>query len=149
MAVRAGGDSAGASDEVSDRARVSSGSPFEDVIGFSRAVKVGDTVSVSGTAPIGPDGNTVGIGDPAAQTRQCIEIIQSALIDLGADLRHVVRTRIYLTRIEDWEEAGRAHGEFFSEIKPASTMVQVAGLINTEWLVEIEADAVIGGTESV
>ena len=106
-------------------------------------------MSVSGTAPIGPDGKTVGVGDPAAQTRRCIEIIRAALIDLGADLRHVVRTRIYLTRIEDWEEVGRAHGEFFSEFKPASTMVQVAGLINTDWLVEIEADAVIGDADSV
>lgn len=128
---------------MSERTRSSSGSPFEDTIGFSRAVKAGNFVTVSGTAPIGPEGETVGVGDPAEQTRRCLQIIEQALNDLGAELRHVVRTRTYLTRVEDWKEVGIVHGEFFSEIKPASTMVQVAGLINTEWLVEIEADAVI------
>ena len=125
--------------------RVSSGSSYEPVIGFSRAVKVGRTIAVSGTAPIGTDGRTVGAGDPAAQTRRCLEIIIAAIEQLGGSARDVVRTRTYITRVEDWEQIGRAHGEFFADIRPASTMVKVAGLLDPEWLVEIEADAVLPG----
>jgi enamine deaminase RidA (YjgF/YER057c/UK114 family) len=123
--------------------RVSSGSPYEAVIGFSRAVRVGSVITVSGTAPIGADRETVGVGDPAAQARRCLEIIRDAVRELGGELRDVVRTRIYLVRVQDWEDVGRAHGEFFSDLRPASTMLQVAGLLNSEWLVEIEADAVV------
>jgi enamine deaminase RidA (YjgF/YER057c/UK114 family) len=126
--------------------RVSSGSSYEPVIGFSRAVKVGRTIAVSGTAPIGADGNTVGRGDAAAQTRRCLEIIVAAIEELGGTARDVIRTRMYITRVEDWERIGRAHGEFFSEIRPASTMLKVAGLLDPDWLVEIEADAVITET---
>jgi enamine deaminase RidA (YjgF/YER057c/UK114 family) len=122
---------------------VSSGSPYEPRIGFSRAVRVGNIVSVSGTAPIGPDRKTVGPGDPSAQARRCLEIIHSALEGAGASLSDVVRTRIYLTRIGDWEAVGEVHGEFFRDVRPASTMIQVARLIDPEWLVEIEADAVV------
>jgi enamine deaminase RidA (YjgF/YER057c/UK114 family) len=123
--------------------RVSSGSPYETIIGFSRAVRVGNVITVSGTAPIGADRGTVGVGDPAAQARRCLEIIRDAVSELGGELRDVVRTRIYLVRVQDWEDVGRAHGEFFSDLRPASTMLQVAGLLNSEWLVEIEADAVV------
>jgi enamine deaminase RidA (YjgF/YER057c/UK114 family) len=122
---------------------VSSGSPFEPRIGFSRAVRVGNIVSVSGTAPIGPDRKTAGRGDPSAQARRCLEIIRSALEGAGASLSDVVRTRIYLTRIGDWEAVGEVHGEFFRDVRPATTIIQVARLIDPEWLVEIEADAVV------
>lgn len=125
--------------------RVSSGSSYEPVIGFSRAVKVGRTIAVSGTAPIGIDGRTVGAGDPAAQTRRCLEIIIAAIEQLGGSARDVIRTRTYITRVKDWEQIGRAHGEFFADIRPASTMVKVAGLLDPDWLVEIEADAVLPG----
>lgn len=125
------------------RRRVSSGSPYEPVIGFSRAVRVGDLVCVSGTAPIGPDGKTVGPGDPAAQTRRCLEIIAQALQAAGASLDDVIRTRVYLKRIGDWEAVGRVHGGFFGAVRPASTMVAISTLIDPEWLVEIEADAVV------
>lgn len=125
------------------RQRVSSGSPYEPVIGFSRGVRAGKVIAISGTAPIGPDGKTVGIGDPAAQTRRCLEIIRAALAQLGADLSNVTRTRTMLARIEDWEQVGRVHGEFFGEVLPASTMMQVARFIDPAWLVEIEADAVV------
>jgi enamine deaminase RidA (YjgF/YER057c/UK114 family) len=122
---------------------IPSGSPYEPLIGFSRSVRVGNYVAVSGTAPIGADRKTVGVGDPAAQTRRCLEIIRQALADAGASLSDVMRTRVYLTRVEDWEQVGEVHGEFFGDIRPASTMIQVRQLIDPEWLVEIEADAVI------
>ena len=125
------------------RQLVSSGSPYEPVVGFSRAVRVGDYISVGGTAPIGTDGKTSAPGDPTGQTRRCFEIIKTALEKAGADLRDVVRTRIMLLRIEDWEASARVHGEYFGDIRPASTIVQVARFIEPEWLVEIEADAVI------
>lgn len=125
------------------RKLITSGSPYESRIGFSRAVRVGNFVSIAGTAPIGPDRSTVGIGDPAAQTRRCMEIIQAALEEAGAYLKDVVRTRIFLTRAADWERVGEVHGEFFRDIQPASTMVQVAQLLDPDWLVEIEADAII------
>ncbi len=126
------------------RRRVSTGSPYEPRIGISRAVRAGSLVAVAGTAPIGPDGRTVGAGDPAAQTRRCLEIIRSALEQAGASISDVVRTRIFLTRVEDWESVAAVHGEVFRETRPASTMVQVTRFIDPDWLVEIEADAVIG-----
>lgn len=125
------------------RTRVSSGSPYEPRIGISRAVRAGSIVTVAGTAPLGPDGRTVGSGDPAAQARRCLEIIGAALVEAGASLRHVVRTRILLTRIDDWREVARVHGEVFRDIRPANTIMQVSRFIDPEWLVEIEADAVI------
>lgn len=125
------------------RKRISSGSPYEPTIGFSRAVRVGDRVAVSGTAPVGPDGKTAGVGDPAAQTRRCIEIARIALEEAGSSLTDVIRTRIFITRREDWDAIGRAHGEAFGDIRPAATMVVVAGLIDPDWLVEIEFEAVV------
>jgi enamine deaminase RidA (YjgF/YER057c/UK114 family) len=125
------------------RQNISSGSPFEPIIGFSRAVRIGDTIAVGGTAPIGADGKTAGIGDPATQTRRCIEIIRVAIEKAGGTLEDVIRTRVFLTRQADWEAIGRAHGEAFGAIRPASTMAVVKALLNDEWLVEIEADAII------
>lgn len=125
------------------RTLISSGSPYENIIGFSRAVRVGNHVSVGGTAPIGADGKTVGVGDPAAQTRRCMEIIEAALHKAGASLEHVVRTRMLLTRIEDWEAIAKVRGEYFKDIRPVDTVVQVSGFINPEWLVEIEVDAIV------
>jgi enamine deaminase RidA (YjgF/YER057c/UK114 family) len=125
------------------RKLVASGSPYEARFGFSRAVRTGAMVSVAGTAPIGPDGSTVGRGDAAGQTRRCLEIIAAALEGAGASLRHVVRTRILLTRIEDWPAVARVHGEHFRNIRPVCTVAQVSGLIDRDWLVEIEADAVV------
>lgn len=110
---------------------------------MSRAVRAGTWISVSGTAPIGPHGETVGHGDPAAQTRRCLEIIRAALERAGARLDDVVRTRILLTRIDDWQAVTRVHGEVFGEIRPANTVMQVTRFIDPDWLVEIEADAVI------
>jgi enamine deaminase RidA (YjgF/YER057c/UK114 family) len=129
--------------EYMTRQNVASGSPYEPIIGFSRAVRIGNTIAVGGTAPIGVDGKTVGIGDPAAQTRRCIEIIKTAIEKAGGKLENVIRTRVFLTRQQDWEAIGRAHGEAFGAIRPASTMVVVKQLLNDEWLVEIEADAII------
>lgn len=125
------------------RKRVSSGSPYEASIGFSRAVRVGNIISVSGTAPIGPDRETVGPGDPAAQARRCFKIIQIALEEAGASLADVVRNRTFLTNIDDWDKVGAVHGEFFRDVRPASTMVEVSRFIDPDWLVEIEADAII------
>lgn len=125
------------------RKLVSSGSPYEAKVGFSRAVRAGALVSVAGTAPIGPDGSTVGRGDAAAQARRCLEVIATALEGAGASLRHVVRTRILLTRIEDWPVVASVHGQYFRSIRPVCTVTQVSCLIDPEWLVEIEADAVV------
>lgn len=125
------------------RRLVSTGSPYEPRLGISRAVRAGPIVTVSGTAPLGPDGSTVGRGDPAAQTRRCLEIIAAALESAGASLRHVVRTRTLLTRIDDWQAVAAVHGEFFREIRPANTIVQVSRFIDPDWLVEVEADAVV------
>ena len=127
------------------RKLVSSGSPYESAVGFSRAVRVGSLVTVAGSAPLGPDGRTVGRGDPAAQARRCLEIIAAALKEAGASMRQVVRTRVLLTRLEDWQAVARVHGEYFGDIRPACTVMQVAGLIDPDWRVEIEADAVIDG----
>lgn len=125
------------------RQLVSSGSPFEPKVGISRAVRAGAIISVAGTAPLGADGKTVGRGDAAAQARRCLEIIATALERAGASLRHVTRTRILLTRIEDWEAVAAVHGEFFRDIRPVNTIMQVIRFIDPEWLIEIEADAVV------
>jgi enamine deaminase RidA (YjgF/YER057c/UK114 family) len=122
---------------------VSSGSPYEPKVGISRAVRAGNFIAVSGTAPLGPDGRTVGTGDPAAQARRCLEIISAALEKAGASLKHVVRTRTLLVRIEDWQAVAAVHGEFFREIRPANTIMQVSRFIDPDWLVEFEADAVV------
>jgi enamine deaminase RidA (YjgF/YER057c/UK114 family) len=110
---------------------------------MSRAVRVGPIIAVSGTAPLGPDGRTVGKGDPAAQARRCLEIIRDALERAGASLDQVVRTRTLLTRIDDWAAVASVHGEFFGAIRPANTIVQVSRFIDPDWLVEIEADAIV------
>ena len=125
------------------RTLVPSGSPYETSVGFSRAVRVGSVVSVAGTAPLGPDGSTVSRGDVAAQARRCLEIIAAALESAGASLRQVVRTRILLIRIEDWPMVATIHGEYFESIRPACTVIEVSGFIDRDWLVEIEADAVV------
>ncbi|HEY8554815.1 MAG TPA: RidA family protein [Burkholderiales bacterium] len=124
------------------RKLVSSGSPFEPKIGFSRAVRVGPYVAISGTAPIAPGGGVAAPGDVYGQTKRCLEIIAQAAADVGVTPDSVIRTRAMLTDISRWEEAARAHGEVFGRIRPASTFVEVRGLINPEWLVEIEADGV-------
>jgi enamine deaminase RidA (YjgF/YER057c/UK114 family) len=129
---------------VAKRQLISSGSPFEPIVGFSRAVRVGNIVAVAGTTA-GSGGKPVAIGDPAAQTRAIIETIAQALADAGASLKDVVRTRIYLTDIAHWEVVGRVHGEFFADIRPANSMFQVTAFVRPEWLVEIEADAVVPG----
>ena len=120
------------------RQNISSGSPYEDKIGFSRAVRIGNIISVSGTAPIAPDGSTVFKGDLYNQTKYCLEIVESAIVEAGARLDDVVRTRIILTDITQWQEAGKAHSEFFKDIKPAISFFEVSGLIDPDWLVEIE-----------
>ena len=128
---------------MTERRRISSSSPYEDVIGFSRAVRVGDTVYVSGTVAWGEDGSFVGEGDVYAQAKQALLNIETALKQAGALLRDVVRTRIYLTDIDRWEEAARAHAEAFAAVKPAATMVEVSRLADARMLVEIEAVAVV------
>ncbi len=125
-----------------ERRRVSSGSPYEPAIGFSRALRVGDRVLVAGTAPVWPDGSCD--PDPAAQARRCCELIVAALREAGAGPEHVVRTRIFLTAAADWEAVGRVHGACFGAARPAATMVVVAGLLDPRWRVEIEAEAVVG-----
>jgi enamine deaminase RidA (YjgF/YER057c/UK114 family) len=130
-----------------NRQNISSGSPYEPVIGFSRAVRIGNVVAISGTAPIGADGKTAGAGDVAAQVRRCCAIAADVLAKAGASLSDVIRTRMYLVSAEDWEKAGRAHGEAFGTIRPASTMVVVRALLDPAWLVEMEFDAVIGEGE--
>ena len=125
------------------RKLISSGSPYEPKVGISRAVRAGSIITVAGTAPLGPDGRTVGRGDAAAQARRCLEIIAAALETAGASLRQVVRTRILLTRIDDWEAVAAVHGEFFRDIRPVNTIMQISRFIDPDWLIEIEADAVI------
>jgi enamine deaminase RidA (YjgF/YER057c/UK114 family) len=124
-----------------DRRRVSSGSPYEPVIGFSRAIRIGDRVLVSGTAPIWPDGSVD--PDPRAQARRCLEIIDAALTEAGAALTDVVRTRTYLVDAADAEVVGGVHGEVFRDVRPASTMVVVAALLDPRWKVEIEVEALV------
>ncbi len=127
------------------RQRFSSGSPYEPRIGLSRAVRAGNIIAVAGTAPIGKDGRTVAPGDAEAQARRCLEIVRDALEGLGASLADVIRTRVLLTNIADWESVGSVHGEFFGAIRPACTVMQVTRFIDPEWLVEIEVDAVCEG----
>ncbi|RMG67927.1 MAG: RidA family protein [Calditrichaeota bacterium] len=121
--------------------RFASGAPWEDLVGYSRAVKIGPHLHVSGTTATDAGGEIVGAGDPYTQTVQCLKNIERALKALGGSLNHVVRTRIYVTRIDQWEAIGRAHGEFFRHIRPATTMVEVSRLIHPDMLVEIEAEA--------
>ena len=125
-----------------ERKRISSGSPYEPTIGFSRAVRVGDRVLVSGTAPVWPDGSVD--PDPGVQARRCFEIIVTALREAGAGPEHVVRTRQYITDPKMADAVGAAHGELFGEVRPASTMVVVSALLDPRWVVEIEAEAIVG-----
>ena len=128
---------------MSDRLNIHTGAPWEAIVGYCRAVRVGSQVAVTGTAAVGENGEVVGVGDANAQTRRCLEIIERALKDAGASLADVVRTRIYVTDISQWEAVGRAHGEVFGEVYPATTMVEVSALIDPDMLVEIEADAIV------
>ena len=125
------------------RVRIQTGAPWESRVGYCRAIRAGSHIAVSGTAPVGDDGEVVGVGDAYAQAKRCIEIMEKALAEAGAELADVVRTRMFVTDISQWEAIGRAHGEAFGEIRPATSMVEVTALIDPDMLVEIEADAIV------
>lgn len=127
---------------MASRQNISSGAPWEDIVGYSRAVKIGNTIEVSGTVAV-RNGEVVGKDDPYLQTQSVLEIIEEVLTNAGASLEDVIRTRIYVTDISHWEEIGKAHGEVFGKIKPATSMIEVSSLINSEYLVEIEATAIL------
>jgi enamine deaminase RidA (YjgF/YER057c/UK114 family) len=126
-----------------DRELISNGNPMERVVGFSRAVRVGPYIAIGGTAPVGPDGKTIGLGDVAAQSRACLEIIMAALEQAGSGLHHVVRTRVLLTDIDNWKAAIDVRKEYFRDIRAVDTIMAVGGFVNPEWLVKFEVDAVI------
>lgn len=126
-----------------ERKLISGGSPYEDIAGFSRAVRVGPYITIGGTAPMDADGNTVGIGDIVVQTKQCLETIKIALEKAGSGLEDVVRTRMLLTNIKDWKGAAQVRASYFNTIKPVDTIMQVSHFINPDWLIEIEVDAVV------
>lgn len=128
---------------MSSRKNIGTGAPWESVVGYCRAVRTGPHIAVSGTAPVGDDGEVIAPGDPYRQAGRCIEIIERALEAAGAGLEHVVRTRMFVTDIGQWEAIGRAHGEAFGEIRPTTSMVEVSALIHPDMLVEIEADAFV------
>lgn len=126
-----------------NRKRISSGSPYEKSIGFSRAIRLGNRIIVSGTAPIADDGTSAAVGDAYGQAKRCLEIIEKAITEAGGRMLDVVRTRIYLIDVRYEADVARAHGEYFSQIRPAATVIIVKGLVREEWLVEIEAEAVV------
>jgi enamine deaminase RidA (YjgF/YER057c/UK114 family) len=128
---------------IMKRKFISSGSPYEDIVAFSRAVRVGPYITIGGTAPLDANGNTVGIGDIAVQTKQCLETIKTTLEKAGSSLDDVVRTRMLLTNIADWKVAASVRATYFKTVKPVDTIMQVSGFINRDWLIEIEVDAIL------